>query len=226
MNTLIKKEREQIFGLFQDQYELKFSHIEQQIKIRSNMVAYHLDQMVKDGLLQKRGTAYSLSAQGEQYLPHFAHLTRQELGPLPVMLIAPIKNGKVFLIQRKKRPYQGYWGMIGGKMRFGESFEECCERKLFVEGELDGKFDSLCAIANERVQVDAQTKHSFLLLFAKAKVKSVKSPSGKWFNLKNLEKVNLIPSDRWLLEEKLGEKISHSEFLMQERGKGFTLLVR
>jgi ADP-ribose pyrophosphatase YjhB (NUDIX family) len=217
MKALIKKEREQIFGLFQDSFELKFNHIEKQLKIRSNMVAYHLEQMVKQGLLQKNGTIYTLSKEGEQYLPHFAHLTRKELGPLPVMLIAPIKNKKVFLIQRTKRPYKGYWGLIGGKLRFGEELSGCCTRKMLDEGKLSGKLESLRAIAHEKVLEDANTKHSFLLFFVTAKVNAMKESEGKWFSLKELERMNVIPSDLWLLKNKLSEKIPYHEISMEEK---------
>ena len=50
---LAKKEREEIFKLFTENRRLKFSEIEKNIKIRSNMVSYHLEQMQKEGLLQR-----------------------------------------------------------------------------------------------------------------------------------------------------------------------------
>ena len=59
--SLAKKEREQIFSLFVDKRSLKFSQIEKSIKIRSNLVAYHLDRMRKEGLLKKDGEQYSLT---------------------------------------------------------------------------------------------------------------------------------------------------------------------
>lgn len=201
-------EREQIFELFLDTYKLRFSDIEKRLEARSNKLAYHLEQMQKEGLLQKQGAVYSLTREGEKHIPHF----EKKRTPLPVILVAPVKNGKILLVKRNKRPYKDYWGMPGGKMLFGETFEEACARQLEEHG-IKGKFVSLNAILHEGVEEKDALKHSFLLFFAKA---NVKNADGRWFTKAQLKKERVIPSDRWLLENKLGARIAVNSVRMHD----------
>src|SRR5512142_3346594 len=126
--------REQVFALFVDMYKLKFSDIEKKLKTRSNKLAYHLEQLQKQGLLQKQGAFYSLTREGERHLPN----VEKQRTPLPVILVAPVKQGKVLLVQRSKRPYKDYWGLPGGRMLAHETIPQACERKL-AEHKIKGK---------------------------------------------------------------------------------------
>lgn len=220
--SLVKKEREQIFKLFLEKSKLKFNEIEKVLKIRSNMVSYHLTRMQKEGLLLKKGDFYSLTAAGEKYLPLFSHVIGEEMGPLPVVLIAVMKKDKLLLIQRNRRPYQNYWCMLGGKMLLEESFEEAALRLVKEKSGLSGKFVSINSILHERVEGEGIIKHSFILFFVKVEVKSEEvkeSEHGKltWFNLKNVAKEKVIPSDFWLIQNKLNAKIEVNSARMQEQ---------
>jgi ADP-ribose pyrophosphatase YjhB (NUDIX family) len=198
---------EQIFELFLDNYKLKFSDIEKKLQTRSNKLAYHLEQMQKDGLLQKQGTLYSLTREGEKRIPHF----EKGKAPLPVILVAPVRRGKVLLVQRTKRPYKDYWGLPGGRMLADETVQGACERKLREHG-VEGSYESLNAIAHELVK-DEDLKHNFILFFTKAKVKS---PDGKWFSLNKLPE-KIIPSDLWLLKNKLDANIDVPLFTIHDK---------
>lgn len=49
-------------------------------------------------------------------------------------------NREFLAQQRLKQPYYGFWGRLGGKVRWGESFEEAAKRELKEETNLDGDF--------------------------------------------------------------------------------------
>jgi ADP-ribose pyrophosphatase YjhB (NUDIX family) len=213
MNALAKKEREQILKLFSDSYKLRFSEIEREVRIRSNMVAYHLEQMQEQGLLQKSGTTYALTRRGEGYLPVISHIGTQELSPLPVILIAPVKHGKVLLIQRKKRPYKDHLALIGGKMRFDETLQLACERKL-REHNIKGKMIACNAIAQEHIDEDGETKHCFMLFFVTA---LCEKNSGDWYTPKQMAKLKIIPSDLWLVQNRLKKKVDVLQFRVHEK---------
>ncbi|MEK6937443.1 MAG: NUDIX domain-containing protein, partial [Nanoarchaeota archaeon] len=210
--SLVKKERKQIFKQFLDQTKLKFHEIEKKLNIRSNMVSYHLTQMQKEGLLQKKGEFYSLTAAGERYLPIFSHVIGAELGPLPVVLVAVMNKDKILLIQRQKRPYKNYWSMIGGKMKLEESFADAALRLVKEKSGLNGKFVSINSVLHERVEGEGMVKHSFILFFVKVEVKETmvkESEHGKlkWFKVKDLTSEKIIPSDLWLIQNKMNSKI-------------------
>lgn len=219
MKGLDKKERKEIFALFLVNSKLKFSEIEKQLKIRSNMVAYHLDCMIKEGFLIKEGDYYRLTKQAEKMLPLIPNITGETQSPLPVILVAVMNEDKILLMKRNRRPYKGYWGLIGGKMLHGESFNEGGLRLVKHRTHLEGDFVSMNAALHERVKGDEMIKHSFILFFTKVNVSSKdfwRSERGelRWFDIKELDKV--IPSDLWLIKNRLDSNIAIESACMDE----------
>ena len=229
--SLVKSEREKIFELFRDCDRLKFNEIEKSLKIRSNMVSYHIEQMQKEGLLEKRAEYYHLTPYAEKYIPIFSHITGKELSPLPVVLVAIMDGNKILLLYRNIRPYKGYWSLIGGKMLLEEDMEESSLRLVKEKTGLDCKFVSMNSIIHERVTSKSVVKHGFLLFFTKVSVpksfskgRTIKESSHgelKWFNVKdilknNIQKNNIIPSDLWLMKNKLDSKAEIKNVIMDE----------
>ncbi len=218
---LAKKEREQIFKLFLDKVSLKFNEIEKAIKIRSNMIAYHLEKMIAEDILVKDGEHYCLTKTAEKYIPIVTHLTGEKMSPLPVMLVAVVNKNQILLIKRNKRPYQGYWSMIGGKINLEESFEEASKRIVQEKTGIIAEFASINSVLHERVVDETAVKHSFIHFFTKMASKEIKfkiSERGelKWFKISSVEKEKIIPSDLWLIKNKLNSKIAVKSALMTD----------
>lgn len=210
---LVKKERELIFKLFIDKTRLKFNEIEKAIKIRSNMVSYHLEKMQEEGLIEKNEDSYQLTKEAEKYIPIVPHITGEKLSPLPVVLVALInkEDNKILLIKRNNRPYQNYWSLIGGKMLHEESFEETSKRLIQTKTRLDAEFISINSVLHERVEDDI-IKHSFILFFTKmgteeTELKFSRYGELRWFNIEDIDEEDIIPSDLWLIKNKLNETI-------------------
>ena len=98
-------------------------------------------------------------------MPFFRHITGKEIGALPVVLVAILKDGKICFLKRKKRPYKGYWGMIGGKVQMHESIEETALREAKEETGLDCEFVKINKVVYERVNEGGKFKHAFVLFF-------------------------------------------------------------
>ena len=92
--SLVKEERARIFKLFLNNQKLKFSEIEKETGIRSNMVSYHIEKMQEENLLEKRGEYYYLTKNAEKYIPIFSNIVGEELSPLPVILVALVNKNK------------------------------------------------------------------------------------------------------------------------------------
>lgn len=219
---LVKKEREQIFRLFSVNAKLKFSEIEKALKIRSNMVSYHLEKMQQEGLLEKKGEYYCLTKKAERYLPIIPHVIGQELSPLPVILAAVMHKDRILMIKRSKRPYQNYWCLIGGKMQIEESFREAAERVVKEKTGLDAEFGRIASVLYERVESDDIVKHGFIhffVLMQSASREFRQSGSGelKWFSVKDLDKERIIPSDLWLIKNKLNSRAGVVDSVLQEQ---------
>ncbi|MBD3259666.1 NUDIX domain-containing protein [Candidatus Woesearchaeota archaeon] len=219
---LVKKEREQIFKLFMQNTKLKFNEIEKALKIRSNMVSYHLEQMQKEGLIEKKDDYYYLTKEAEKYLPILPHVIGEGLSPLPVVLVAVINDGKILLMKRNRRPYKDYWSMIGGKMLLEESFGQASKRIVEKKAKLNAEFVSINSVLHERVEGDEMVKHSFILFFTKMKTEKTefrRSEYGdlRWFDLNEIDKLKIIPSDLWLIKNKLDSTIDVKEAYMKEK---------
>ena len=218
---LVKKEREQIFKLFLENTKLKFNEIEKALKIRSNMVSYHLEKMQEEGLLKKEDDFYYLTKKAERYLPIIKQVIGEELGPVPVILVALINKDKILLIKRNKRPYQNYWSTIGGKMKMEENFEEASKRIIKEKTNLDADYNNMCSVLYERVEGEDIIKHSFIHFFIKMTAKDTDlkmSEHGelKWFKIKDLDKEKIIPSDLWLIKNKLNSNVEVVDSEMKE----------
>lgn len=222
ISALAKDERKAIFSLFSKNSKLKFNQIEKEIKIRSNMISYHLDQMKKDGVIKKEEDYYSLTDEAERYIPIFTHLITDESSPLPVILVALKNKSNLLLIQRRKRPYQNYWSMIGGKIKLDESLEDAAYRHILEKTGIKSEFEKISAVLHERVQSKDKTKHSFILFFVIMNTNEEKysmSEHGKlkWFEIDKIEEQNTIPSDYWLIQNKLNSKIEIISAKMEEK---------
>ncbi|MBW3012609.1 NUDIX domain-containing protein [Candidatus Woesearchaeota archaeon] len=219
---LVKKEREQIFKLFTQNTRLKFNEIEKAIKIRSNMVSYHLEQMQKEGLLEKKGDYYYLTKESEKYLPIIPQVTGESMSPVPVVLVALMNKNKILLIKRNNRPYKGYWCMIGGKMLLEESFAQASKRLVKEKSNLDAEYVSINNVLHEQVEGDDMVKHSFILFFTKMKTEETRFRRTEygdlqWFDLNELDKLKIVPSDLWLIKNKLDSTIDVKEAYMKEK---------
>ncbi len=220
--TNSEKEREKIFGFFIKNSALRFSDIEKMSGLRSNYVSYHLDRMIKDELVEKCGDIYKLTSKAEKVIPFFAHITGKEIGVLPVGCTAIVKDERICLLKREKKPYKGYWGLIGGKLRNGESIIENSLREVKEETNLDCEFIRTNAVIHEILKEDGNPKHSFIIFLSTVKPKSDKIISSgegkvKWFILRDLNKDEIIPSDYFMIKELLDRKSDLIQVVMEEK---------
>lgn len=215
----MNKDQKNIFRLFLEHSKIRFSEIEKAVHLRSNLLSYHLGKMQQRGMMEKKGDYYVLTEQGEKLLPLFP---QEQLSPLPVVLVALMNKNKILLMKRNKRPYRGYWSLIGGRVLLPERLQETCLRLIREKAGLKAIFCSLNAIVHEQVESEGVIKHSFLLFFNKAvtaeqHVKEKRYGELRWFTLSSLRKEKVIPSDKWLMQHKLHSTLKINEVSMQER---------
>ena len=217
--NLVKKEREEIFKLFLENKKLSFNNIQRGVNIKSNSLAYYLDTMIKEKLIIKKRDFYYLTNDSESYLPLLSNFTNQ-LFVLPIVLVAVINNGRILLMKRSKRPYKNYWGLIGGKMLLHENFKETSLRLLKEKADLKADLISLKSISQEKVKDKNLVKYNFILFLTKTTIKYEMQERDdlKLFDLKKLNN-KIIPSDLWLIKNKLNTKIKFDNIIMKEKNE-------
>lgn len=117
------------------------------IDVENDLFNYHLQQLVKKGLLTKEGSSYSLTTVGKKLTAHMDALGNiKDLFRVSVALVVTrdSENGLEILLQKRKRqPYFGDITSIAGKVHYGEKFEDTAKRKLIEEAGLIGSFTLL-----------------------------------------------------------------------------------
>jgi ADP-ribose pyrophosphatase YjhB (NUDIX family) len=216
--NLSHPKRKSIFKQFLYSKKLRFNEIEKLTGMRSNELAYFVNKLVEEGILLKHDDTYLLSQQAEKYIPFFVS-TDDELSPLPVVLVACVKDGKILLWKRSKRPYENNWCLPGGRLRLKETIAQASVRILKKVTFTDGKFESLNSIVNEKNNEDGEVKHAFLILFTKTiPLNSISEKDDvKWFRIGRLP-AKMIPSDRWLVANKLEDKMDIKEETIKSKG--------
>ena len=156
-----------ILKLFLYNNQIKFNEMEKQAKIRSNRLAYHLQKLIKRGILEKNNGLYKLPDSKEHLIPY---LTNKK-SVLPVILIAIKNNDGIFLVERNKRPFKNKLALPGGRIILGETVPKAAERIKKEKFGVKSKFKKVNSISMEFVKNGERIIHSFILIFVTAETK-------------------------------------------------------
>lgn len=154
----------------------------------------------------------------------------KEKNPLSVVLIALFDKNKVLLAKRKREPYKGFYGILGGRQTFGMLTKDIVKKEVLEETGFSAKEDSIEVKGlYSEILLDKQgnPKDHFIFRTCKADVDKKVSENlegtdiekFKWFELplSNEIKNKIIPTDLVMLEHILSEKdYDFKEFVMRE----------
>ena len=125
--------------------EANFAALQKDSDLTSDHFTFHIKKLVESGYVIKTATGYQLSPIGKEYANRM-DTDENEIEKQPKISVVAVlernKDGRREFIaqQRLKQPYYGFWGRLGGKVRWGESFEAAAKRELKEETGLDADF--------------------------------------------------------------------------------------
>lgn len=101
--------------------------------VESNHFAYHLDQLVRAKLVQKKGRAYLLTTQGLALADRISHTELQVRKQPHIVTTIQVTNGagKAALFTHAFQPYLNLVGWPQGRMHFEETIAQAAARELF-----------------------------------------------------------------------------------------------
>lgn len=128
---------------------LKYSELRPDDSIENNKLSFHLDTLVSQGLVNKKGDKYILTLIGKEYANRMdtekIQIKKQgKIGVVPCC-VRNIDGKKEYLIYtRLKHPFYGYQGFPTGKIDYGESVFDAARRELQEETNLKGDPELFC----------------------------------------------------------------------------------
>lgn len=125
--------------------EATFAELQKDSDLTSDHFTFHIKKLVESGYVEKTDTGYHLSPTGKEYANRMdtdENAIEKQPKVSVVVVLERNNNGRREFIaqQRLKQPYYGFWGRLGGKVRWGESFEEAAQRELKEETGLHADF--------------------------------------------------------------------------------------
>ncbi len=119
------------------------------------------------------------------------------------------KQGKILLVQRKNPPAQNQWAIPGGRLRFGESLKEACEREILEETGVRVKAGEIVHVF-EVLDRDPQNgiRFHYVIIDLLAEYVSGELQAGDdalqvgWFTPQDIKQIKVNPFTLKLLKEK------------------------
>jgi len=228
---LSNPERIMVFKLLCEEKRLHFNEICRRTGLQSNKLSYQLNLMKEKGFLVNEEEGYGLSLEAQRLIPYFSQIFKKEVGVLPAVLGIVRHENKILLLKRKKMPYKGKWGLIGGKQINGETIAETIEREVREETTLDATFERCNAVVYERLKEDGNWKHSFLLIIttlraASAAAREQEEGPVAWFDYDEIVEgkvPDVIPTDREFVKNYAEQTVVIDHLVMEEENEKITL---
>lgn len=128
---------------------LRYSEL-QPGEIESSHFKYHLDQLIKDKFVEKRGRGiYGLTTKGRAFTDRISDGLRKPSEMPKLITYTLLEDDDTYYFVRKDRePYRGLINMIGGKMHIGEAADMAARREVYEKADLAVTDVSLCGMAN------------------------------------------------------------------------------
>ena len=113
--------------------------------VTSDHFTFHLNHLLKEGLVIKINGKYSLSDKGKEFANRMdtdsQKLERQAKITVALHATREVNRGVEYLVHKRlKQPFYGWYGSHSGKVRWGENPLESAKREFLEETGLEGNF--------------------------------------------------------------------------------------
>ncbi len=135
---------------------LRFSDL-QPPRIPNNTFTYHLKKLTGSGYVELTETGYIPTRKALKLVAYGSNESSRTRTPGPItMIYVQNKEGEVLLLNRNRKPFQGWYGIPGGWIHLGETADEAAQRELTEKTTLvsDGNLSAAGVIDLKYIQQD------------------------------------------------------------------------
>jgi ADP-ribose pyrophosphatase YjhB (NUDIX family) len=100
--------------------------------LESNIFMYHLKTLIKEGLVEKTESGYTLTGKGKSFVDR-SNLASLKIRVQPktiTILAVTNSDGKQLILERLHQPFINHKGFPSGKIHYGESLIDAANREL------------------------------------------------------------------------------------------------
>jgi 8-oxo-dGTP diphosphatase len=195
----------------------------------SNTFAYHLQALEKDGLVEKAADGqYQLTLTGKRTVAYNDGSTgHKEPAPIIGVLVVVFDGDNVLLSERTREPFYGYWGMIGGKVKFSQYILEAAAAELKEETGLEADLE-LKGLFSSKTESDGALAYNHQMFIIKATnptgalLKETREGRPQWVAIAEVTKHNIFPNVPLSLEIAQSERFLWIEVDRYQENDQFT----
>lgn len=166
----------------------------------SNSFAYHLKVLEEDGFIKKTESGYCLTHAGKKYAAYVeGESGTQAKFPLVGVIVVIIKDDKVLLMKRTKEPFYGYWGFVGGKLKFTQYILECAAQEVKEETGLECDLE-LKGLFSSKTYNKKELSYNHQMFIIKGSnprgelLRKTREGECAWVNVSEVSKLNIFPN--------------------------------
>ena len=181
----------------------KFVELKKLLGLESNLLAYNLNLLQKEGLLEKKGIYFQLSKKGKFAAAYAPEYTDASKIPLPCIVVIVKKGKKVLMKIKTTEPDKGKLSFISCKLKAGEDIHSLAKTAVKENLGINVRNLKIICINNYKIRAGKELKANYLVFFLKAN--PVEEPKkGKWINYETTEDI-LVPDNKFILKHMLNK---------------------
>ena len=109
-------------------------------------------------------------------------------------------EGRIFATQRGYGDWKDYWEFPGGKMEPGETLEQALKREIWEELETRIEVERFVTTVDYDYPAFHLTMHCYLCHVESGSLTLKEHEAARWLDRDNLQSVNWLPADLFLLD--------------------------
>lgn len=173
--------------------------------VESNLYQYHLQQLQREGFVQKVDIGYTLTGRGLAYADrHSTSLKKTRSQPkLITVIFITNSHGELLLVPRKRQPFMDTLNLPSGKIHLNETVAEAAARELQEKVDPKREFSGLrhFGVAHLTIRRDDFVISDYIALLLEVKVDDLDVSKGAIFcKIDDVYTLPLMPSVKELID--------------------------